>query len=188
MSSFFCPHCGGRLGMYLVTLMGGEGQVPDEAAPGEEMGGVDEVVTETILEVLCGLYAGDVCAGQRPDLRIGRVAEGTRLLIDQESGLEDDERPAVTAKKVGWMVRKWLRLATRRSSQAGRAYVVVWDQERIEELRHEWGVSQERRGAVVGRLRKGGLVGMVDAEGTPVLPSSRMNDGYGRGGGAPVEG
>ena len=157
MSELFCPHCGGKLGMYLVALVGGsEGAVANEAAPGKEMDAADEALTETVLEVVCGLWTGDMYGAQSPDLRIGRVAEGVNLVLYGSSG--GDDKMYVTPRKVGQVVRKQLHLRTRRSSEHGRARVVVWDAERIEELQHEWGVTDVRVLEVAARLRQDGLV------------------------------
>ena len=137
------------------------------------------------LEALCGLWFGDLNDNRVPELSMKRVAKAVNTLIDYENegaGEGDaeteeqrrggDERPRVTPKKVGEIVRKQLHLRTERRSDQGRAYVVIWDAERVEALRRRFGLDEEWLADIMKILREGLLAQgtmRLDADGPPPL-------------------
>jgi len=130
-------------------------------------------LTAKVLEALCGCWFGDLYNDLVPDVRIKRVTQATNLLMDRENegGMveaddregsgdhkgsplrEGKDRPQLTPKKVGSIVRKQLHLGTERSTAAGRAFVVIWDAERVEALRQRFGVTEEWLVEIVEALK-----------------------------------
>ena len=111
-------------------------------------------LTAKVLEGVCGCWFGDLYSGQPAVMTIGRIGKAVNILMDKENeesmvdsqGDEDkrrDEGKRVTARRVGQVVRTELHLRTERSSEHGRARVVVWDAERIEALRKRMGVDED---------------------------------------------
>lgn len=134
-------------------------------------------LTAKVLEAICGLWFMDLEDDHVPDLRIKRVAQAVNILLDEENeedgqDVEDDQDEQrtgarVTAKKVGEIVRKQLQLATERRTDARRAYVVVYDAQRIEGLRRRFGITEEWLNDVIRTLRQ--RMGTHTAEPTTVV-------------------
>lgn len=122
-------------------------------------------LTAKTLEAVCGCWFMDLYDGREPDMRMSRLAEAVNILIDEENAGETDEDEGqdnqarspegrrVTAKKIGEIVRKQLQLRTERRTEAGRAYVVCYDHERITGLRRRYGVTEEWLEDVIRTLR-----------------------------------
>ena len=117
-------------------------------------------LTAKVLEAVCGCWFGDLYSGRAAVMTIGRIGKAVNILIDKENeesmvdsegesaggGREEkrrDEGKKVTARRVGQVVRTQLHLRTERSSEQGRARVVVWDRERVEALRKRMGVDED---------------------------------------------
>ena len=119
-------------------------------------------LTAKVLEGVCGCWFGDLYSGQPAVMTIGRIGKAVNILMDKENeesmvdshpaggaggDRQDDKRrdegKRVTARRVGQVVRTELHLRTERSSEHGRARVVVWDAERIEALRKRMGVDED---------------------------------------------
>ena len=106
---------------------------------------------KAVLEAICGLgwlgrrYVEGYEWLERMTVR--RVAGATTALL--KAGGREDLGEGVTPRKVGEVVRQVLGLETARSSQVGGARVVIWDGDRIAELRERFGVDQERLDEVV---------------------------------------
>lgn len=121
-------------------------------------------LTARVLEALVGLYWMDI-EDKRvpPNLTVKRVARAVNVLIDfenEEGQAEEDEEGGeqalrVKPKKVGEVVRKQLHLKTERRSDAGRAYVVLWDEERLEAMRKRFGVDKEALTQIIQVLKAG---------------------------------
>lgn len=130
-------------------------------------------LTARVLESMLGLYEIDKAGGiAEPIVTMGRIAKGVNALIDSAKELDeaDEEKGGkklVTGHKVGHIVRKFLHMATERSSGSGRAYRVIWDQERVWALAKRFGldegealedIMQVLRGAGLGaQLKQGEL-------------------------------
>jgi len=125
-------------------------------------------LTARVLEAMVGLYYMDL-EDKRipPDLAVKRVARATNVLIDAENEDVDEEDEGgpegnlrVKPKKIGEVVRKQLHFGTERRSDAGRAYVVMIDHERMNALRRRFGIDEAALKHIIQVLREGmGLVG-----------------------------
>jgi len=119
-------------------------------------------LTARVLEALVGVYWMDIENKQLPpDLRVSRVTKATNVLIDYENedgAASDDEDEAgmkVKPKKVGSILRTQLHFGTERKTDAGRAYVVLWDQERAAALRRRFGIDTKGLDHIIKVLRDG---------------------------------
>jgi uncharacterized protein (UPF0147 family) len=119
-------------------------------------------LTARVLEAIVGLRAIANDDGMEPEpvMTMKTIAQAVNALIDSENdGDEEDEdkrrdNKQVTPHKVGHIIRKELHLKTERSSQVGRAYVVVWDEARITALRKRFGLEDEWLTEIVKTLRQ----------------------------------
>jgi len=110
-------------------------------------------LTAKVLEALVGIHRLDQSFSDNPDpITLKRLAKGVNALIDAENATDEDEEEEeqkrssdkrITPRKVGDIVRRQLHLRTERSSAAKRAYVVVWDEKRIEALRKRFGLASD---------------------------------------------
>jgi hypothetical protein len=136
-------------------------------------------ITSKVLEAICGLWFGDLQAGEGPVLTVKRVAKAVNILIDTENqdengaepeeDNEEDEEPQpkgrgrqrmrpgrelrVTPKKVGNVARKELHLRTERDNTLGHAYVIVYEHQRVEALRKRFGIDEEWLRQIMATLR-----------------------------------
>jgi hypothetical protein len=120
-------------------------------------------LTAKVLEGMVGLYEMEKSNGVEPLLTMGQIARAVNVIIDTENrgeqaqeADEDGKRKQITPHKIGQIVRKQLHLRTERSShsQAGRAYIVVWDAERIQALRKRFGLEDDWLEEIVEVLRR----------------------------------
>jgi len=115
-------------------------------------------LTARVLEALVGLWK---IANEEPVLTMKMIAQAVNTLIDTENDgardeNEDDKKrdKQVTPHKVGHIIRKQLHLRTERDPRVGRAYTVVWDENRIAALRRRFGLEDEWLDKVVQVLKK----------------------------------
>jgi len=140
-------------------------------------------LTAKTLEAVCGCWFMDLYDGRDPDMRMKRIADAVNILIDEENAGEsgdDDEDDGggrtqvaarrVTPKKVGEVIRKQLQLRTERRTEAGRAYVICYDHERVTGLRRRYGITEEWLEDVIRTLR----AKMHQPEGKPVATQVQM--------------
>jgi len=123
-----------------------------------------QTLTAKVLEGLVGLYELEKGNEDEPLLRMGLIAKAVNVLIDtenmgeQKKEMGDDDgkkdKKQVTPHKIGGIIRKQLHLRSERSSRAGRAYVVVWDEDRIGALRKRFGLDDDWLAEVVNVLRR----------------------------------
>ena len=122
-------------------------------------------LTARVLEALVGLWEMDLEMEEVPDTTVKRVAKAVNILIDTENRAngeeeiieEEKDKPrerSVTARKVGEIARKQLHLRTERRSDQGRAYMVIYEADRVDALRKRFGLDDEWLGEIIGVLKR----------------------------------
>lgn len=106
-------------------------------------------LTAKVLEAIVAQWQIESDMKDRPedrDVSLKTIAHRCDQLMDYENLDEDEEYTGrrLTGKKVGDIARKQLHLQTRRSSQHGSRYVIVWHQTRINALRGRYGMDDDR--------------------------------------------
>jgi hypothetical protein len=77
------------------------------------------------------------------DLGVKTIAKLVNERMDEENYQDQDDakmRPKITPRKVGEEVRK-LGLGTRRRTDHGRNFEVIWDEERVRSLKVRYGIE-----------------------------------------------
>jgi len=124
-------------------------------------------LTAKVLDAVVGLQG--MTEGTKLALSLKSIAAATNILIDVENaehevgegkGEEDGgskksekNENRVKARKIGSILRRTLHLTTERGAQ-GRAYQMLWDQERIDALRRRFGMDDDWLQRTVEILRE----------------------------------
>jgi len=103
-----------------------------------------------VLDAVVGLQGKR--EGTRTSLPVKAITAATNILLDADDESEKGEN-RITPRKIGSILRRTLHLATERAGQ-GRAYHMLWDQERIDALRRRFGMDDDRLQRTVQVLRE----------------------------------
>jgi hypothetical protein len=99
------------------------------------------IVLEAIIEQRRQPVSRDLLGEEVYDLSLKAVtARVNQRLKEEYEGPEDDFVP-LKNKKVGTEIRNTLQLRTERRKDYGRAYQVVWDEERVLALAYRYGLT-----------------------------------------------